>query len=87
MKKSYLIKYFEGGEIQEVKKVITPTPKTLIKTVLHSSNFTLLKVVEIDPDKHFNLTIYSHELTHGYYSTPKCMQTQEFQKILHSQGK
>ena len=71
MKKSYLIKYFEGGEIQEVKKVITPTPKRLIKATLHSSNFTLLKVVEIEPDKHFNLTIYSHELNHGYYSTPK----------------
>lgn len=71
MKKSYLIKYFEGGEIQEVKKVITPTPKHLIKHTLHSTNFTLLKVVEIDLDKHFNLTIYSHEFNGGQYSTPK----------------
>lgn len=71
MNKTYLITYYEGEWIQETKKVFTRSPKRLIKSILHSASFTLLKVVEIDPEKHFNLTIYSHELNHGYYSTPK----------------
>lgn len=71
MNKTYLITYYEGEWIQETKKVFTRSPKRLIKSILHSTSLTLLKVVEIDPEKHFNLTIYSHELNHGYYSTPK----------------